>query len=826
MTDMTAMPALDDIRRDVRDGLRALTRRPGFTAVAVLSLALGIGANTAIFSLVNAVLLREVPVAQPEELVNLYMHSPGFRFGTFSYPDYEDVRDGTTEVFSQIGASQFAPVQIDGDSGVNLVFAEAVTGSYFRMLGIDAVIGRTILPEDDVSPGSRAVVMLDHGYWQRAFGGRPDALGQTLRIGGRAYEVIGVAPPDFPGSMRGITPAFYAPYMMIEELIGAEMIEARGNHSMFPKGRLKPGVTLPEAETALAAVAADLTAAAPGGWQRTSEFAILPFSDVLLFPPMDPFIRAAAWLLTVVVGLVLLLACTNLASFLLARALDRRRDVAVRLALGASRGSLVRRLLTETTLLSLLAGLVGIGLAVGLLGLLQNADLPLPVPIELDLSLDWNVLAFTLGISVVAGALLGLVPALQSTRPDLASTLKSETAGGGQSGQLRWRHALIVTQLTVSLVLLVGAGLFLRSFQAVGAVDTGFGREPTALMTFMVPTTRFTDDEGRLYTARLLERFRQLPGVRSVGIIDRLHLNLVSNQSIGFNVDGVEPPADLEYFSANRAAVDPDFFDAAGIQVLRGRNFTTTDLPDGQRAAIISEATAQRFFEDGDAVGRMLRRLGDDARDLLVVGVASDARVRTLGGAPELMVYLPYSQAYSPFLTVVASTTADPERLALALMHTGREVDPDLWVWETKTMDQHLGIMLLPARLSAFLLSVVAALALLLSSIGLYGVVSYAVAQRTREVGIRMALGADADRVVRLLAASGLKLVLVGMVVGLVASLALARLLSDLLFGVETFDLMTFVTVPVVLGLTAVVAAYLPARRAARLNPVTALRVE
>ena len=502
---MVAMPAFDDIRRDVRDGLRALTRRPGFTAVAVLSLALGIGANTAIFSLVNAVMLREIPLEQPEELVNLYMHSPTSRFGTFSYPDYEDVRDGTTKVFSQIGASQFAPVQIDGDGGVDLVFAEAVTGSYFRLLGIDAVIGRPILPEDDVSTGSHAVVMLGHGYRQRAFGGSPDAIGQTLRIGGRAYEVVGVAPPDYPGSMRGVTPAFYAPYMMIEELTGAEMIEVRGNHSIFAKAQLRPGVTLLQAETALAA---------PSGWQRTSEFVILPLGDVLLFPPVDPFIRAAAWLLTVVVGLVLLLVCTNLASFLLARALDRRRDVAVRLALGASRGSFVRRVLTETTLLSLLAGSVGIGLAVFLLSLLQHADLPLPVPIEIDLSLDWNVLAFTLGLSVGAGALLGLVPALQSTHHDLASTLKSETAGGGQPGQLRWRNALIVTQLTVSLVLLVGAGLFLRSFQEVQAVDIGFGREPTALMTFMVPITRFTDDEGRLYTERLLERFRQLPGVR------------------------------------------------------------------------------------------------------------------------------------------------------------------------------------------------------------------------------------------------------------------------------------------------------------------------
>jgi hypothetical protein len=278
------------------------------------------------------------------------------------------------------------------------------------------------------------------------------------------------------------------------------------------------------------------------------------------------------------------------------------------------------------------------------------------------------------------------------------------------------------------LILLIGAGLFLRSFQEVQAVDIGFGGEPTALMTVMVPTTRFTEDQGRLYTQRLLDRFQRLPGVRSVGITDRLHLNTLSNQSIGFNVDGVEPPADVEYFSANRAEVDAGFFDAAGIPIVRGRNFAAADQPDTQRVAIISEATAQRFFEDGDAVGRMLRRLGDNARDLLVVGIAGDARVRSLGGDPELMVYLPYSQAYGSFLTIVARTAGDPAQTASALMRAGRDVDPDLWVWETKTMDEHLGIMLLPARMSAFLLSVFAGLALLLSGIGLYGVVSYAVA--------------------------------------------------------------------------------------------------
>ena len=823
---MAIQQRFEDVTRDLRDGCRSLAKRPAFTGVAVLSLALGIGANTAIFSLINAIILRESPIDRPEEVVNLYFHQTAFAFGSFSYPDFEDVRDDTTEVFSDIGASQFVPVQLDQGSSVTIVMAEAVTGNYFSMLGIDALFGRTLLPSDDVSRGGHPVVMLDYRYWQSAFGGDTDVVGKELRVGGRPYTVVGVGPPELQGSMRGLVPAFYAPYMMVEALVGSSMFDSRENQQMFPKARLKPGVSLPQAEAAVAAVATRLTEDRIDNWDPAGRFVLLPLADVLLFPPMDVFIRASAWLLMVVVGLVLLLACTNLASFLLARALDRRRDIAVRLALGASRASLIRRLLTETMVLSLLAGAVGIGIALWLLDLLGNADLPLPIPVTLDFSLDWNVLAFTLGISVVAGALLGLVPALQSTRPDLATTLKSESAGGGRPGQIRWRNALVIAQMTVSLVLLVGAGLFLRSFQQVQAVDPGFGREPTALMTFVVPTARFTAAEGRVYTRRLLDRFRQLPGVEAIGFIDNLHLNSLSTQSTGFNVDGHVPPPGQEAFLADRAAVDPGFFEAAGIQILRGRNFNEADLPDSQPVAVISDAMAQRFWRDGDAVGRLMRRPDEDNPDLLIVGVARDAKVRTLGEAPRNMVYLPFSQQFARSLTIVARTTADPEQTALALIGAGREVDPDLWVGEAKTMRRHLALMLLPAQLAAFILSAFGVLALALAAIGLYGVVSYGVAQRTREVGIRMALGADGGAVVRLLAASGLKLVMVGGAVGLIVALVVTRLLSGLLFGINTIDPLTFIGVPLVLGGTALFAAYLPARRASRINPVAALRTE
>ena len=822
------MRSLDDLGRDLRDGVRSLARRPAFTAVAVLSLALGIGANTAIFSLVNAIILRDSPIERPEEVVNLYLHQASFAYSSFSYPDFEDVRDGTLEVFRDIGAAQFVPAQVDREqgAGVGILPAEAVTGNYFPMLGVEAALGRTLLPSDDVSRGGHPVVMLDHRYWQSAFGGDPDVVGSEMRVGGRAYTVIGVAPADFTGTVRGLTPAFYAPYMMVEELVGTPMFDERGNHSLFVKARLRPGVALPEAETAVGAVAAQLTRDRIENWDPAGQFVLLPLTDVLLFPPMDVFIRAAAWLLMAVVGLVLLLACTNLASFLLARALDRRKEIAVRLALGASRGSLVRRLLTETTLLSLLAGAAGTGLAVWLLDLLMTADLPLPLPVVLDLRLDARVLAFTLGVSVAAGTLLGLLPALQSTRPELSGALRSESAGGGQPGQLRWRNALVIAQLTVSLVLLVGAGLFLRSFQQVQSVDPGFGREPSAILTFLTPATRFTPEEARVYTRRLLERFRELPGVEAVGGISNLHLNPLSTSSSDFNVAGFEPPGDHGAFIADRAHVDPEFFEAAGIEILRGRNFTDADRPDTQPVVIISEAMARRFWADGDAVGRLVLRRDDEDPPWRVVGIASDAKVRTLGEAPRNMVYVPYSQRLSRSLTVVARTSTDPLQTALAMLAAGREVDPDLWVFETKTMDRHLALMRLPQQLSAFVLSAFGVLALALAAVGLYGVVSHGVAQRTHEIGLRMALGADGPRVVRLLVAGGLRLVIVGGVLGLGLALVATRLLGGLLFEVGTLDPLTFVGVPLVLAAAALLAAWLPARRASRVHPVIALRTD
>jgi putative ABC transport system permease protein len=805
-----------------------LRKRLGFTVIAVLSLAVGIGANTAIFTLVNASILREDLdlVDRPEELLDLFLTTADQEYVPLSYPTVEDLRDGTAGVFSGFAESTFLPVQIDGADGVEGVFVEVVTGDSFPTIGVEALLGRVIGPVDDVAPGGHPVVMLNYGYWQRRFARDPSIIGRELRVNGRAYTIIGIAPADYPGSGRWVETALYVPAAMADELAGEDLLDNRGSSGWFGKARLAPGVTRAQAEAAVAAVAASLDAERPPNWEAGAGFILVPTTDVLLYPPVDPYLRQAAWLLMVVVGLVLLLACANLASFLLARARDRRREIALRLALGASRGALVRQLLTESTLLSVLGGAVGLGLAMWLLRALLAAELPLPVPFTLyvDLDLDGAVLAFTLGISVLAGTALGLVPALQSTRPDVVATLKEDTAGGGQPGQTRWRNGLIITQLTVSLVLLVGAGLFLRNFQQLLAVDPGFGRTPTALMTVSFPANRYTADEAQQLARRLLDRFRALPGVDAVGLTNRLPLSMLGGGSLGFNVDGHAPPPDQDAYRAELASVDPVFFDAAGIPIVAGRPFTDADGPDGPGVVIISETMARRFWPDADAVGRMLRRVDPDVPDLRVVGVAGDVKVQSIGESPTLMMYGSYARSNARGLTFVARTSADPEQTARALLTAGREIDPELLVLETQTMARHLMTSRLAAQLAAFLLSAFAVLALVLSMVGLYGVVSYGVASRIREVGIRMALGATTADITRLLAGSGARLVVVGSAIGLTLSVLLSRLLSSLVFGIETLDALTFVGAPVVLCSTAVVASYLPARRASRTNPVTALR--
>ncbi len=811
----------------LRYASRRLAKYPGFTATAVLSLALGIGANTAIFSLVNAVLLREETVRAPEDLLEVYVETSGFAFNVFSYPDFEDLRDGTGEVFAGIGATRLLLTQADRGGDVETLIGELVTGSFFEVLGVEAGLGRTLLPEDDVAPGGHPVIMLAHDFWMDRYGGDRDVVGREMRLGGRAYTIVGVAPKSYGGSFQVLKPAIFAPMSMIGELIPSDVneLEARGNHSMFVKARLADGVSLPQAQAAADAVAAHIREQNYDEWDPEASFRFVPREDVILYPPFDRFVRAASWLLMAVVGLVLLMACTNLAGFLLAQSLDRRKEIAVRLALGARRRSLTAQLMTETTLLAVLGGACGVALAVLLLRLLLNADLPLPLPVDLDLGIDLNVLFFSLGISLAAGLLLGLAPAVQSLRGDLADTLRTESAGGGQGGKLALRNGLVVVQVAVSLVLLLAAGLFLRSMNRIQSVDPGFGNEPTALLSFMIPANRYDQEQGKALAQRLVERLEQVPGVRTVGLTQNLHLNVTNTMTLAVNVDGVEPPPGRDFHGADTAAIDGGFFEAAGIRLVEGRTFTETDTADSQPVAIISQAMAENFWAGRSPLGQFIRQIGDSP-DLLVVGVASDTKVRSLGEAPRSFVYRPFTQDYTSFLTAVAPTAVEPARTARELVTAAREVDPQLFIWDASTMDRHLGVVRLPGQLSALVLSAFAALALILAVVGLYGIVSYAVAQRRREVGIRMSFGASGGAIVSLLMRSGLKLLVIGAVIGLGLSVALSRLLSGLLFGVSTLDPVAFLVFPAVLLGAGVVAALVPALAARRVNPATVLRSE
>ena len=810
--------------KNVRFAIRRLRRRPLFTVIAVLTLAIGVGANSAIFTLVNAALYRQLPLERPHELVDVYRSVVGFSHATFSYPDLVELREDTRDVFSDLGGSRLALLQADTETGVEALPAEVVTGNYFPMLGVKAHLGRTLLIEDDVAPGGHPVVMLGYAYWQRRYGGDEEIVGQQIQLNGRAYQIIGVAPRSFTGTLRSIMPDIYAPVMMTNHLQPGDLDELveRGNNSTFLKARLRSGVTLAQAETALAHSEQAFKESYPEQWPVSDEIHLVPTADVIMNPMVDSYLKAAAFMLLAVVGLVLLITCANLASFLLAQMAERRKEIALRLALGSARRQLFGQLLTESLLLSTLDGAAGIALGVLLLRILVNADLPLPFPLALDLGLNGPVVVFSLGITLLAGLIFGLVPALQASRIQVNSVLRAASVGsGGERGSGRLRNGLVSTQVAVSMLLLLGAGLFLRTLQARTAVDPGFGYQPAALMTVQIPSDRYTEEQGRTFWREYFDRLQGLPGVEAAGLTGDINLSVFNNWSMPIEVAGVDPEPGMDFHPVDWSAVSQGFLAANGIAIVEGRPFDSQDGAEGEPVAIVSQAMAERFYPGRSAVGATFR--SNDVEHT-IVGVARDSKIRSLGEEPRSFVYRPFEQNYSSFMTVVASTTGDPEKLALDMLALSRSLDPEVQVFETKSMERHLAVALLPHRLAALVVSAFSGIALLLASIGLYGMVSYSVASRQREVGIRMSLGADPQSISKLLVKNGLVTAAIGGVVGLLLGALGARWIASLLFGVGSWDPITFLVVPLILGVVTVLAAWLPARRASRLDPVRALR--
>ena len=817
---------LEAFARDIRYSFRRLTRNPGFTLIAILSLVVGIGANTAIFSVVNGVLLQRPDLRQPDELVEVYFGFEDFPYAPWSYADFEDLKTQGGDVLSQVSASRITMASLDADDEIQPLLGELVTGDYFPMLGLTPTAGRLLGPEDDRERGGHPVVVLGHDYWQSAFNGDPSVVGTELRLTGRMYEVVGVAPEQWAGNIRGLNPSVYLPMSMtpaIEPDGGEAMLENRGNHSYFVRGRLAEGVSIAQLETWLAGFRAEMQEQYPDEWPAGVSVPVVATTDVIMNPSVDKVIRPVAVLLLAIVGFVLLIACANLASFLLARAVDRRREIAVRLALGAGRGGLIRQLLIETVTLALIAGAGAVGVAWLALQGLAGMELPFVIPIDLSFSIDTTVLVYTALISVAAGVLFGLAPALQSTTPDVAPTLKDEGTGGGRPKRFTLRKTLVAGQVAVSTIVLVAAGLFLRSFQERAEVDPGFGYDPAVVMQFGLSADKYTEEEASQFRAEMLERIQARPDVEVAGFTSDLHLDVMNNLWTDLRIEGVEPPPDRDAHTVDMAAVSAGFFPAAGVPILQGRAIEDTDREGAPGVVVVNQVFVERFWPDTDPVGRTVWRNEDP---YTVVGVAPTTKIRSLGEPDRPFVYFSHAQEGAFFLTLVAKTRGPAAPVKLSLMSMLREMDRDMLIYSNDTMEEFLSTQLLPAQLGAFALLLFAGLALGLAVIGLYGVVSYAVASRSREVGIRMSLGADTSSVVKMLMGDGLRLAGIGAGVGIVLAFALSQGLRSLLFGVPALDPVTFLGVPAVLLGAAGLAAWLPARRAGRVEPVRALKAE
>ncbi len=804
---------------DLGFALRMIRKAPGFTAVAVFSLALGMGPNTAIFSLVDSLLLQEWGVRAPEELVDVYSLTPDDRHFYSYYSVYELVDEGMDDVFSDVTAYALYTGNVERDGAGELALGEIVKGNYFGVMGVAAEQGRTFLSEEDATPGTHPVVVLSHRYWSTRFGADPGIVGEQVRLNGRPYTVVGIAPDAFRGRISpGIGTDFWVPLQMYPHLSPEKF--SSGDFSVT--GRLRPGMTTQRANQELAAVAARHNEAHPESRSRLRLDGV-NVAEVRLHPDLDGVVGSMALLLAVAVGLVLLVACVNLAAFFLARATDRRREMAVRVAMGAGRWAIARQLVVESLVLSTLGGALGLLLGQAVLRLALSYEPPLPVPIHLQVTMDGRLLAFT-GVSVaVATLMFGLAPALEATRVPVASTLRDEAGAGGSRRKARARQALVAAQMALSTVLLFGAALFVRSLGSATGRDVGFSTGPAAVVSVDSWANQYTDEEDRAFVTSLVDALQTTPGVRRVAAAGRLPLAL-GTISTRVTVPGVEAPPDADAHVLEHTAVTPGYFSAMGIELLEGRDFDSGDASGGAGVVVVSRAAARFFWPDGSGVGRTMY-LGGEAEEVTVVGVVGDIPLWSLTEPPRPYFYVPLGQGsmYGRF-HVVARGDLPPGELAARIRAEARRLDPDIFLSRVGTMADHLGYVYFLPRMAAVMLSAVGALALILASLGLYGMVSYSVARRTREMGIRQALGADSGQVVALMMRGGMRVVVVGGAVGMAAALGLGALVERFLIGVGSMDPVALVAAPLLLAAVAAAAAWLPARRVSRVHPVPALR--
>jgi predicted permease len=817
---------METLRQDMRQGVRMLLKSPGFTLTVTLTLALGIGANAAVFSIVNTLLLRPLPVADPQNLYVLAaVHQENQEPHSISWKDFIDYRE--SRVFSDAAGYSIGFAGLSVDNRADRIAVAYVTGNYFSMLGVSPAHGRLILPGEGQAYGADPVIVLGHSYWKERFNGDPSIVGRTVQVNAKPFTVVGVVPESFVGTYALVEFEAYLPHAMLPQEEYRETTEKRDNHSIRVLARLGPGMSMARAQAGLDLVSKQLEQQYPDT-NRTVRTRLIP--ERLARPEpnsadQNPYVAGVFLLL---VGLVLLVACVNVVNLLMVRATVRQRELAVRAALGAGRRRLVRQLLTESLLLALAGGVMGAAIGRWLSRMIARIPLPADIPIRFDLSFDWRVFAYIAAVALGSGLLVGLLPALRASRADLNEVLREGGRGlADGSTRQRLRSALVVAQVAVSLVVLVAAGLLVRSVQRAQSVDLGFDYAQVLSLSMDVSQQGVDEVRGRAFYRALEDRIRALPGVESISYAYSVPFGYY-NVAEYLEIEGKPVPKDQQRAAVSYNAVGPDYFETMRIPLLRGRTFTAQDDERALKVAVINQLMADRMWPGEDAIGRRFGAQGADSPWIEVVGIAKDGKYNYIFQDPTMYYFVALEQDYRAMRAMHVRTAGSPEALAPAVQREVRALNPQLPVYDVRSMRRMLdgpnGFFLL--HMGALFGGALGLLGLVLALIGIYGVVSFTASQRTQEIGVRMALGAQRRDILRLVVGGGLTLVVCGIILGLAAALGVSRLMGNLLFGISSTDTLTFVTVPLALATMALVASYVPALRATRIDPIKALRCD
>ena len=807
---------------EIRHAMRSLRSRPAFTAVAILTLALGIGANAVIFSWIEATLLSPIPGATDQSSIAvLHATTPTRNDLNLSYPNYVDIRDAGITGVADVAVFAVGTANLRTELGSERVWAEIMSGNLFQLLGVKAAAGRLLTPDDDRVPDGHPVVVISHGFWQRRFGGRPDVVGSTLTLNGRAFAVVGISGEGFRGTQSLAGLDVFIPMAMQRAFIAGDRLTARSSGWLQSLVRLHDGISVAEAQPGfdveagrLAAIDAEVNG---GRGLRLYELWRQPSGGASM---MRPLMGVLAGLVATLLALV----CANMASLFLARASGRQRELAVRRSLGANRGQVVRLLVVESLVLAVAAGAVACLVANWSGALLDAFIPPLPLPVAIDAGLNLRVLLFAALTSLVAGIVLGVFPGVQASKIDVITPLKEGTSMGGTSAwrRGRLRQGLIVAQVALALILLVSAGLFIRTLDAARRIDVGFHTRQGLVGAVDLLAAGYDEPRGRQFLKRIVEEVETLPGVEGAAFGQRLPLTITDSSDRTVEIEGYTPGKGEE-MSVYWSTIGHGYFDVLRLPLVEGRDFNEHDGAEAPMAVIVNETMARRYWPRGSSLGGRVR-IGDQWAS--VIGVAKDSKYQRVNEEPRAFMYVSVDQLYRPTMRLIVRTAGPPDAVAPALRQSLQRLDPNMPLFDVQTIEQHLAFSFFLFEMVATLLAMFGGTAMLLAALGLYGVVSYSVSQRTREIGVRVSLGASAGEVRRMVIRQGLILAGVGVALGLAGALATTRLFASMLVGVNAFDPASYGLTALLLVGTTTIACYVPARRAARLDPVQALRME